>query len=210
VKSSDTAMKSSDKAAKSSNKAVKLSKTTKQKVQPAKSILKTPVAPVSIFAACQIEASRNKQATPLLFTPHKQHGSQICFTHEQESSPTYQPAPQNLPLQLGTSDGESDHSDVEEELVGLQCLDFCAGSESHSGSESGSGSQSSSQSSSGSQSSSSSQSVSSIHSCSHAQLPHVGPHSKPLQCHPVPRGGAKDVWSFFTKVKRQHECVLCQ
>jgi hypothetical protein len=26
----------------------------------------------------------------------------------------------------------------------------------------------------------------------------------------VPRGGAKNVWSFFTKVKGQHECVLCQ
>jgi hypothetical protein len=201
-------MKSSDKAAKSSGKATKaakLSKTTKQKVQPAKSILKTPVAPLSIFAARQIKASHNKQATSLLFTPHKQCGSQIHFTHEQESSPTCQPPLQNLPLQLGTSDGESDCSDVEEELVGeLQHLDFCAGSESHSGSESGSGSQLSSQSSSGSQS------VSSVHSRSCAQLPHVGPHSKPLQHCTVPRGGAKDVWSFFTKVKGQHECILCQ
>ena len=193
--------KPSDKAVKSSNKATKPSKTTKQKVKPEKSILKTPVAPVSIFSACQIEASHNKQATPLLFTPHKQHGSQICFTHEQESSPTHQPALQNLPLQLETSDGESDCSDVEEELVGeLQHLDFHAGSESHSGSESGSGSQSSS----------GSESVSSIHSYSCAQLPHAGPYSKPLQHCPVPRGGAKDVWSFFTKVKGQHECLLCE
>jgi hypothetical protein len=44
----------------------------------------------------------------------------------------------------------------------------------------------------------------------HAQLLHVGPHSKPLQRYSVPRGGAKDVWSFFTKVKGWHECVLCQ
>ena len=205
AKSSDKAMKSSDKAAKSSDKAVKPSKTTKQKIQPAKSILKTPVAPISIFAAHQIEASRNKQAASLLFTPHKQHGSQICFTHEQEPSPTHHHAPQNLPSQLGTSDGESDDLDIEEELVeGLQHLDFHAGSESHSGSESGSGSWSSSWSFSGSQS------VSSIHSHSCAQFPCAGPHSKPLQCHSQPRGGAKDVWSFFTKVKRQHECVLCQ
>jgi hypothetical protein len=208
TKPSDKAAKSSNTAAKSSGKAVKaakLSKTTKQKVQPAKSILKTPVAPLSIFAARQIEASHNKQAASLLFTPHKQCGSQIHFTHEQESSPTHQPSPQNLPSQLGTSDGESDCSDVEEELVGgLQRLDFRAGSESHSGSESGSGSWSSSQLSSGSQS------VSSVRSHSCAQLPHVGPHSKPLQCRTVPRGGAKDVWSFFTKVKGRHECVLCQ
>jgi hypothetical protein len=183
VKSSDTTTKSSDKAAKSSNKAAKPSKTTKQKVLPAKSILKTPVAPVSIFAARQIEASHNKQAASLLFTPHKQRGGQIRFTHEQESSPTRQPAPQNLPSQLGTSDGESDRSDVEEELVGgLQHLDFRAGSESHSGSESGSGSRSSSQSSSGSQS------VSSVRSHSRAQLPRAGPHSKhfsAVQCQEV-------------------------
>ena len=205
AKPSDKAVKPSDKAAKSSNKAVKPSKTTKQKVQPVKSILKTPVAPISIFAAHQIEASHNKQAASLLFTPHKQCSSQIHFTHKQEPSPTCHHAPQNLSLQLGTSDGESDDSDVEEELVeGLQHLDFHAGSESHSGSESGSGSPSSSQLSSGSQS------VSSIHSCSHAQLLHAGPHSKPLQCRSQPRGGAKDVWSFFTKVKGWHECVLCQ
>lgn len=215
AKSSDKATKSSDKAAKSSNKAAiaKPTKTTKQKVQPAKSILKTPVAPVSVFAARQIEASHNKQAASLLFTPHKQRGSQIRFTHEQEPSPTptRQHAPQNLPSQLGTSDGESDHSDVEAGLVeGVQRLDFRAGSESHSGFESGSGSQSSSRLSSGSQSSSHSQSASSIHSRSRAQLPRAGPHSKPLQPRSVPRGGAKDVWSFFTKVKGRHECVLCQ
>ena len=143
AKPSDKATKSSDKAAKSSDKAVKPSKTTKQKVQPAKSILRTTVAPVSIFAARQIEPSCNKQAASLLFTPHKQRGSQIHFTHEQEPSPTPQYAPHNLPSQLGTSDGESDHSDVEDELVeGLQHLDFCAGSESHSRSRSGSGSRS--------------------------------------------------------------------
>jgi hypothetical protein len=79
VKSSDKATKASDKAVKSSNKATKPSK---QKVQPVKSVLKTPVAPVSIFAAHQIEASCNKQAASLLFTPHKQCGSQIHFTHE--------------------------------------------------------------------------------------------------------------------------------
>ena len=62
VKPSDKAVKFSDKATKSSDKAVKSSdkatKPSKQKVQPAKSILKTPVAPVSIFAAHQIEIGR--------------------------------------------------------------------------------------------------------------------------------------------------------
>ena len=59
------------KAAKPSDKAAKLSKATKQKIPPAKSNPKTPAAPLSIFAARQIEASCNKQSATLLFTPHK-------------------------------------------------------------------------------------------------------------------------------------------
>jgi len=65
------AAKPSNKATKPPDKAAKPSKTTKQKVQPAKSNPKTPAAPVSIFAACKIEASCNKQSATLLFTPHK-------------------------------------------------------------------------------------------------------------------------------------------
>jgi hypothetical protein len=71
AKPSDKAMKPSDKAMKPSDKTAKPSKPTKQKVQPAKSNPKTPAAPVSIFAAHQIEASHNKQSATLLFTPHK-------------------------------------------------------------------------------------------------------------------------------------------
>jgi hypothetical protein len=192
------AVKPSNKATKPSDKAAKPSKTTKQKVQPAKSDPKTPAAPVSIFAARQIEASRNKQSATLLFTPHKQRGTQIRFAYEQQPSPTRHHASQNLPSQLGSSDGDSDgDSDVEEELVeGLQHLDFHAGSDSdsHSGAQSPSGS------------------VSSSHSRSHARQPRAGPHSKPSQPRPrpAPKGGAQDVWSFFTKVKGRHECVLCQ
>jgi hypothetical protein len=175
-------------------KAAKPSKTTK----PAKSNTKTPIAPVSLFAAHQIEVSCNKQSATLLFTPHKQCGGHIRFAHEPQPSPTYQHAPQSLPSPLGSVDSDSD---IEEELVeGLQHLDFHAGSDPHSDSDPDS------QASTGHQSVP--QSVPSSHSCSHAQPPHAGPHSKPQPC--KPRGGAKDVWSFFTVVEGKCECVLCQ
>ena len=197
---------------KPSDKAAKPSKATKQKVQPAKSNPKTPAAPVSIFAARQIEASRNKQSATLLFTPHKRRGTQIRFAHEQQPSPTRQHAPRNLPSQLGSS---NDDSDVEEELAeGLGRLDFHAGSDSdsHSDAQSPSGAQppSGAQLPSGAQSPTGS--VSSSHSRSHAQLPRAGPHSKPSRPHPrtATRSGARDVWEFFKKVKGRHECILCQ
>ena len=176
------------------SKAAKPSKTTR----PAKSNLKTPTAPVSLFAAHQIEASYNKQSATLLFTPHKQCGGQIHFAHEPQPSPICQHASQNLPSQLGSADSDSD---VEEDLVeGLQHLDFHPGSDPHSDSDPDP------QAFTGPQPVP--QSVPSSHSHSHSQLPHAGPHSK-SQLH-KPRGGAKDVWSFFTVVKGKHECILCQ
>lgn len=81
-------------------------------------------------------------------------------------------------------------------VEGLQQLDFHAGSDPHPDS--------------GSQASIRSQSVSSSHSHSRAQPPRAGPHSKPSQPRKQPKGGAKDVWSFFTVVKGQRECILCQ
>ena len=202
------AVKPSNKATNPSDKAAKPSKTTKQKVQPAKSNPKTPAAPVSIFAARRIEASRNKQSATLLFTLHKRCGTQIHFAHEQQPSPTHQHAPHNLPSQLGSSNGDSD---VEEELAeGLECLDFHAGSDSDSHSDAQP--PSSAQLPSGAQSPTGS--VSSSHSCSHAQLPRAGPHSKPSRPHPCPhtatKSSARDVWEFFQKVKGRHECILCQ
>ena len=188
------------------SKAAKPSKTTR----PAKSNLKTPTASVSLFAARQIEASHNKQSATLLFTPHKQRGGQICFAHEPQPSPTHQHASQNLPSQLGSADSDSD---VEEDLVeGLQHLDFHPGSDPHSDSDpdpqTSTGPLASTvfQASTGPQPVP--QSVPSSHSCSHAQFPHAGPHSKPQLR--KPRGGAKDVWSFFTVVKGKRQCILCQ
>lgn len=200
------AAKPSDKATKPSDKAAKPSKTTKQKVQPAKSNPKTPAAPVSIFAARQIEASRNKQSATLLFTPHKRRGTQIRFAHDQQPSPTHQHAPRNLPSQLGSSNSDSD---IEEELAeGLGRLDFHAGSDSdsHSDAQPPSGAQRPS----GAQSPTGS--VSSSHSHPHPRLPRAGPHSKPSQPRPrtATRSGARDVWEFFKKVKGRHECILCQ
>jgi len=82
---------------------------------------------------------------------------------------------------------------------GLGHLDFHAGSDSdsHSDAQSHSGAQPPS----GAQSPTGS--VSSSHSCSHARLPHAGPHSKPSRPRPhtATRSGARDVWEFFEKVK---------
>jgi hypothetical protein len=174
------------------SKAAKPSKTT----QPANPNPKTPTAPVSLFAARQIEASRNKQSATLLFTPHKIRGAQIRFSHELQPSPTQQPAPQNVSSQLGSVDSDSD---IEEGLVEeLERLDFHADSTLDSDSDS--------QKSTGPQLVS--KSVPSSHSRSRAKSPRAGPHSKPQPC--KPRGGAQDVWTFFTKGKGKRECILCQ
>ena len=99
---------------------------------------------------------------------------------------------------MGSVDSDAD---IEEELVeGLQRLDFHAGSDPHSDSDPDS------QASTGHQSVP--QSVPSSHSRSRAQPPRAGPHSKPQPR--KPRGGAKDVWSFFAVVEGKRECVLCQ
>lgn len=174
------------------SKAAKPSKTTK----PTNPDPKTPTAPVSLFATRQIEASRNKQSATLLFTPHKKRGAQIRFAHELQPSPTQQHASQNVSSQLGSVDSDSD---IEEGLVEeLERLDFQA--------DSALGSDSDSQASTGPQLIP--QSVPSSHSRSRAKSPRAGPHSKPQPR--KPRGGAKDVWTFFTKDKGKRQCILCQ
>jgi hypothetical protein len=188
-------------------------KAPKPKAQPAKSKPKTPAAPFT-FASCQIEASRNKRSAAVLFTPYKHHAGVGHSVNEPQPSPTLQPAArlatrpaQNVVPQLGSEDLSDD--DVEEQLQeGLHRLNFGSGSDSqfHAGSHSHSGSQSSLS----SQSSSSSQSRSISPSHSGPQAPRAGPHSKLKKAAVKPRAGAKDVWTFFTEVKRRHVCVLCQ
>ena len=96
--------------------------------------------------------------------------------------------------QLGSVDSDSD---IEEGLVEeLEHLDFHADSTLDADSDS--------QTSTGPQLVP--QSAPSSHS--RAKSPRAGPHSKP-QPH-KPRGGAKDVWTFFTKAKGKRECILCQ
>ena len=111
---------------------------------------------------------------------------------------------QNVAPQL-VSDNLSD-DDVEEELEeGLHRLNFDSDSQSHDGSHSHSGSNSHS----GSQSFSRPQSRST--SPSHSRhAPRAGPHSKPQKAEKKPRASAKDVWTFYTQVKKRHTCVLCQ
>ena len=102
--------------------------------------------------------------------------------------------PQNVSSQLESADSDSN---IEEGLVEeLEHLDFQA--------DSALGSDSDSQASTGPQSVP--QLVPSSHSHSCAKSPHAGPHSKP-QPH-KPRGGAKDVWTFFTKDKGKHAFLL--
>jgi hypothetical protein len=188
-------------------------KAPKPKAQPAKSKPKTPAAPFT-FASRQIEVSRNKRSAAVLFTPYKHHAGVGHSVNEPQPSPTLQPAArlatrpaQNVVPQLGSEDLSDD--DVEEQLQeGLHRLNFGSGSDSqfHAGSHSHSGSQSSLS----SQSSSSSQSRSISPSHSGPQAPRAGPHSKLKKVAVKPRAGAKDVWTFFTEVKRRRVCVLCQ
>jgi hypothetical protein len=188
-------------------------KAPKPKAQPAKSKPKTPAAPFT-FASRQIEASRNKRSAAVLFTPYKHHAGVGHSVNEPQPSPTLQPAAQlatcpaqNVVPQLGSEDLSDDN--VEEQLQeGLHRLNFGSGSDSqfHAGSRSHSGSQSFLS----SQSSSSSQSRSISPSHSGPQAPHAGPHSKLKKAAVKPRAGAKDVWTFFTEVKRRRVCVLCQ
>ena len=46
-------------------------------------------------------------------------------------------------------------------------------------------------------------------SSSGSGLPRAGPHSKQKNTS-RPRGGAKDVWSFFEKGLGRHTCMLCK
>lgn len=150
-----------------------------------------PKPALSTFASRRIEASPNKQSAAVLFTPYKR-----AIT--EQSSPTLRAAAQlaTLPqrvVQLG-SKTLSDTNGEEELQEGLRQLNFESGSESHP----------------------SSQSHSSSSLCSGSQAPgHSKPqkapdHIKPQKAPVKRRAFATDVWTFFTKVQGQHECVLCQ
>ena len=43
-----------------------------------------------------------------------------------------------------------------------------------------------------------------------SKSPCTGPHSKQRVTSLKPRGGAKDVWSFFEKSDKHHNCILCK
>ena len=86
-------------------------------------------------------------------------------------------------VQLGHGSETLLDTDVEEELQkGLHCLNFESNSES--------------------QSSSQSHLTPSLHSGSQASI-----HGEPQK---AVKQHAQDVWRFFTKIKEQHECILCQ
>ena len=134
----------------------------------------------STFAFRQIEASHNKQSAAVLFTPYKRRGADHSI--EQQPSPTLQSA-----AQFGSADLTD--IDVEDELEeGLCQLTFDTSHGSHPDSDSQSPSESQSRS------------------------PSSGPHARfyPKPKEAKPQGGAKDVWTFFTKVDGRQECVLCQ
>ena len=184
--------------------------------------------PPTAFATRQLQASNNRHSAAVLFTPHRQrpgvfqHGA-----HLQQSSPTLRlgahslyPAPQ-LRTRLSHSSSEGE----EEIEVGLQrlnlgsrptldtSLDSQSGIGQHSGiswdPQAGTGQHSGPDHHHGT-GSSRSQSQSDSNSHSHrSQPPHAGLHSKSKNL-PGPRGGAKDVWTFFKQVGDRHECQLCK
>ena len=43
-----------------------------------------------------------------------------------------------------------------------------------------------------------------------SQSPRAGPHSKQHGIASRPKGGAKDVWTFFEKSSVRHICILCK
>jgi len=181
-----------------------------------------PPPPPSAFAARQLQASHNRCSAAVLFTPHRQHTSVIQHgAHLQQSSPTLRlgshalhPAPQ-LRTRLSQSSSEGEEA-IE---VGLQRLNLGSRPSSDTSSDSQSGTGQHPQAHTGQHSgpdhhhgsdSSRSHSQSDLNSHSHcSQPPRAGPHSKSKNP-PRPRGGAKDVWTFFKQVGDKHECQLCK
>ena len=44
-----------------------------------------------------------------------------------------------------------------------------------------------------------------------SQSPRAGPHSKTRNIHSKPKGGAKDIWSFYEKSEtNRHRCIFCK
>jgi len=178
-------------------------KLNKGKFQPQQKRPRTPLP--SSFAAHQIQASHNRRSAAILFTPHKQHALQAT-AHGLQSSPTPNPAirlgsptpnpairlcshalhlaPQ-LRLEQSSSSEENEELEAGVQRLNLGSKSSSDGSQSHSGSHS--------------------------HSSSHhTHAPCAGPHSKMRKALSKPKGGAKDVWTFFKQVGAQHECQLCK
>jgi hypothetical protein len=121
---------------------------------------------------------------------NKQSAAVLSTPYKRQAGRSNEPQPSptlNSVAQFG-SESLTD-ADVEEELgQGLQQLTFETSHSSHLHSDS--------QSSSGSE------------SCSILSGPHARFYTKPKEA--KPRGGANDVWTFFTKLEGRHECILCQ
>jgi len=49
-----------------------------------------------------------------------------------------------------------------------------------------------------------------LKSRSGSQSPRAGPHSKQPKITSRPKGGAKDVWTFYEKSSMRHTCILCK
>jgi hypothetical protein len=206
----------------------KPTKKTSKVSKPQMKQLNPPPSPPSAFATRQLQASNNRRSAAVLFTPHRQRTGVIQRgAHIQQSSPTLRlgshalhPAPQlRTRLSQSSSEGEKE---IE---VGLQRLDLGsrpssdASSDLQSGTGQHSGISQHPQAGTGQHSgpdhyhgfgSSWSHSQSDSNSYSHrSQPPRAGPHSKSKNP-PRPRGGAKDVWTFFKQVGDKHECQLCK
>ena len=140
----------------------------------------TPTAPPSLLATW-VQNSQKQQAARVLFTPRtKQH----VLAQKQQPSPTPQsarlPAHSSLHFPSTSHHTSSDSSESESEKSLETAL---AALDIRPQSSSGSLSQDS---------------------------PCAGPHSIHRKKALKPRGGAKDVWTFFTKSLGRQICSLCQ
>ena len=151
----------------------------------------TPIAAPSTFAARQIENSQNRRAATLLFTP----GSKRRTRPGKAPAPQQPPSPTPQPIQPPT------HS----------TLRTFSQSTLHDPAHAGTGDPSDSDS---EQEGSVEAALQALdiqsRSSSGASSPRAGRHSTHRTVPLKPRGGAKDVWTFYKKTRGRQVCSLCE
>ena len=149
---------------------------------------KTPIAAPSTFATRQVENSQNRRAATVLFTPHTRHR-------------TGKAPPQQPPSPTPQSNQPPTHS----------TLHPFTQSTSHDTAHAGTGDLSDSDSEEGSVEAALRALDVHSRSSSGSSFPCAGRHSMHRKKVPLkPRGGAKDVWTFYKKTLGRQVCSLCE